>query len=40
MGVLNILIKEKSSNTKGKSAATCKNEKTGEGPIDSLKCAL
>jgi hypothetical protein len=27
MGVLNRMIKKKGSNTKGKSAATCKNEK-------------
>jgi hypothetical protein len=40
MGVLNKMIKEKGSTRKGKSAATCKNEKTGEGTIDSLKCAL
>jgi hypothetical protein len=41
MGVLNRMIKQKDSNTNGKSAATCKNEKkTGEGPIHILKCAL
>jgi hypothetical protein len=41
MGVLNRMIKKKGSNTKGKSAATCKNEKkTGKGPIDSFKCVL
>jgi hypothetical protein len=40
MGVLNRMIKQKDSNTKGKSAATRKNEKTGKGPIGIFKCAL
>jgi hypothetical protein len=40
MGVLNRMIKEKGTNIEGKSVATCKKWKTGEGPIDSLKYVI